>query len=186
MPNTYVCLTLITGHLFKVPEGVSDDAAVLTSDAFPAGFMAADMCSIEPGDTVVVWGAGGVGQMAIQSAWLLGAGRVIAIDRFTNRLAKARQYAKAETLNYEEVDILEALKEMTGGRGPDRCIDAVGMEAHTTGVEQYYDKALTLRMGQMFAQKYIPQLLDRVASGEADPSYVLTHKWGLDQSPEGY
>ena len=220
---------------FRVPEGVSNEAAVFTSDAFPTGFMAADMCGIEQGDTVVVWGAGGVGQMAMQSAHLLGAERVIAIDRVADRLEKARTYAQAEVLNYEEVDVLEALREMTGGRGPDRCIDAVGMEAHTTGLEQYYDKvkqtlrlqtgrpavlrqaimacrkggtvsivgvygglidkfpmgaamnkALTLRMGQMFAQKYIPQLLETVASGKVDPAYMLTHQYALDQGPEGY
>ena len=126
---------------------MNDEAAVFTSDAFPTGFMAADMCGIEQGDTVVVWGAGGVGQMAMHSAYLLGAERVIAIDRIPDRLEKARTYANAEVLNYEEVDVLEALREMTGGRGPDRCIDAVGMEAHTTGIEQYYDKAKqTLRL----------------------------------------
>ncbi|KUG08901.1 zinc-dependent alcohol dehydrogenase [Solirubrum puertoriconensis] len=124
---------------FIIPEGVPDESAVFCSDAFPTGFMAADMCGIEPGDIVAVWGAGGVGQMAMHSAYLLGASRVIAIDRFPERLAMARKYARAEVLNYEEVDVLEALKEMTGGRGPDRCIDAVGMEAHTPGMEHYYD-----------------------------------------------
>ncbi|WP_046245544.1 zinc-dependent alcohol dehydrogenase [Hymenobacter terrenus] len=125
--------------MFKIPEGVKDEAALFVSDAFPTGFMAADMADIAPGDVVAVWGCGGVGQMAIRSAFLLGASRVIAIDRFPERLAMARTHGRAETLNYEEVDILEALKEMTGGRGPDRCIDAVGMEAHTPGLEHYYD-----------------------------------------------
>lgn len=126
---------------FKVPDGVSNESALFTSDAFPTGYMAADFAGIEPGDTVVVWGCGGVGLMAMHSAWLLGAGRVIAIDQYPYRLEQARTRAKAEVLNFKEVDVLEALKEMTGGRGPDRCIDCVGMEADSTGVEKVYDYA---------------------------------------------
>ncbi|UOQ70100.1 zinc-dependent alcohol dehydrogenase [Hymenobacter cellulosilyticus] len=135
----YIRVPFAENGCFIIPDGVRDESALFCSDAFPTGFMAADMCGIEPGDIVAVWGAGGVGQMAMHSAYLLGASRVIAIDRFPERLAMARTYARAETLNYEEVDILEALKEMTGGRGPDRCIDAVGMEAHSPGAEHYYD-----------------------------------------------
>ncbi|PRY07375.1 threonine dehydrogenase-like Zn-dependent dehydrogenase [Pontibacter ummariensis] len=231
----YIRVPFADQGAFKVPEGLPDESLVFVSDAFPTGFMAADMCGIEPGDTVAVWGCGGVGQMAIRSAYLLGAGRVIAIDRFEDRLQTAKEQGKAEVLNYEKVDVLEALKEMTGGRGPDRCIDAVGLEAHTTGVEEYYDKvkqtlrietgrpavlrqaimacrkggtlsivgvygglldkfpmgpamnkALTFRMGQQHGQRYIPELLDIVAQGKVDPSYILTHKWTLDQGPEGY
>ena len=88
------------------------------------------MCNIQPGDTIAVWGCGPVGQFAIQSAFLLGAERVIAIDRFPYRLRMAREKCGAETINYEEANVLETLREMTGGRGPDACIDAVGMEAH--------------------------------------------------------
>lgn len=117
-------------NCFVVPEGVTDEQAVFVSDAAPTGFFGADMADIEPGDIVAVWGCGGVGQMAIRSAYLLGASRVIAIDRFPDRLAMAAEKGGAEVLNYEEVDIHEALVEMTGGRGPDRCIDCVGMEAH--------------------------------------------------------
>jgi len=135
----YIRVPFADKGMVKVPEGVRDEAALFVSDAFPTGFMAADMCDITPGDVVAVWGCGGVGQMAIRSAYLLGASRVIAIDRFPERLAMARNQGKAETLNYEEVDILEALKEMTGGRGPDRCIDAVGMEADASGPEYAYD-----------------------------------------------
>src|SRR5690606_36016897 len=114
---------------------------------FPTGYMAADMCDIVPGHVVAIWGCGGVGQMAIRSAWLLGAERVIAIDRIPERLAMAKSAGQAEVINYEETDVLAALKEMTAGRGPDCCIDAVGMEAHTTGVEQYYDRVKqTLRL----------------------------------------
>jgi len=103
--------------------------------------MGAEMCGIEPGDTVAVWGCGPVGQFAIASAYLLGAERVIAIDRFQYRLDMAREHSGAETINYEEIDsILEALKELTGGRGPDACIDAVGMESHAPGVKFAYDR----------------------------------------------
>jgi threonine dehydrogenase-like Zn-dependent dehydrogenase len=114
----------------KVPPGLSDEQVLFLSDIFPTGYMAAENCRIQPGDVVAVWGCGPVGLFAIVSAWLFGAERVIAIDRFPERLRKAEQYGKATTLNYEEVDVIEELKEMTGGRGPDSCIDAVGMEAH--------------------------------------------------------
>ncbi|HEX7967476.1 MAG TPA: zinc-dependent alcohol dehydrogenase [Stellaceae bacterium] len=123
----------------KIPNGLSDDQVLFLSDIFPTGYMAAENCDIEPGDVIAVWGCGPVGQFAIKSAFLLGAERVIAIDRFAYRLRMAREEGGAETLNYEEVDDLyEALKEMTGGRGPDACIDAVGMEAH--GTEYAYDR----------------------------------------------
>ena len=125
---------------FVVPDGVTDEQAVFISDAGPTGYMGADFCSIQPGDTVAVWGAGGVGLMAMQSAFLLGAERVIAIDRLPERLQMARDHAKAEVLDYTKVDVLEALKEMTGGRGPDACIEAVGMEAHGPGIEYAYDR----------------------------------------------
>lgn len=135
----YIRVPYAEHGVFKLPEGVKNESGLFVSDAFPTGFMGADMCGIEPGDVVAVWGAGAVGLMAMQSAYLLGAGRVIAIDELPDRLERARTFAKAETLNFKEVDVLEALKEMTGGRGPDRCIDAVGMEANTTGFEHYYD-----------------------------------------------
>ena len=125
---------------FKVPEDLTDDQVLFLSDIFPTGYMAAENCDIQPGDTVAVWGCGPVAQFAIKSAYLLGAERVIAIDRFEYRLRMAREKAGAETLNYEETDILEALKEMTGGRGPDACIDAVGMEAHGEGLPGAYDR----------------------------------------------
>jgi threonine dehydrogenase-like Zn-dependent dehydrogenase len=124
----------------KVPEELSDDKVLFLSDIFPTGYMGAEMCNIQPGDTIAVWGCGPVGQFAIKSAYLLGAERVIAIDRFPDRLSMAKNKAGAETLNYEEVNIYEALKEMTGGRGPDSCIDAVGMEAHAPGLEYVYDR----------------------------------------------
>jgi len=108
------------------------------TDIFPTGYMAAENCDIQPNEVVAVWGCGPVGQFAIRSALMLGAERVIAIDRIPERLALAAA-AGAEIINYEEMDAGVALKEMTGGRGPDCCIDAVGMEAHGTGVMALYD-----------------------------------------------
>jgi threonine dehydrogenase-like Zn-dependent dehydrogenase len=124
----------------KIPDGLSDEQVLFLSDIFPTGYMAAENCDIEPGDTVAVWGCGPVGQFAIKSAYLLGAERVIAIDRVPERLRMAREEGGAEILNYEEVDVYDTLMEMTGGRGPDACIDAVGMEAHGPGVEYAYDR----------------------------------------------
>jgi threonine dehydrogenase-like Zn-dependent dehydrogenase len=104
--------------------------------------MGADFCALKGGETVAVWGCGGVGLMAQRSAYLLGAGRVIAIDRFPERLRMAHEHVGSETINYTEVEsVTDTLKEMTGGRGPDACIDAVGMEAHGTGVGYAYDRA---------------------------------------------
>ncbi len=218
-----------------VPEGIADEKILPLSDAFPTGYMGADLCDIQPGDIVAVWGAGPVGQFAMISAYMLGAERVIAIDRIPERLELAKTFANAEIINYEEIDAGEALKEMTGGRGPDCCIDAVGLEAHGMGVEGLYDRAkqlvrletdrpnvirqmivscrkggtvsimgvysgfidkvpmgaafnkgLTLKMGQMFGQKYMPMLVDRVANGEVDPSRVFTHTLSLEETKRGY
>jgi len=124
----------------KIPQGVPDDRVLFLSDIFPTAYMGAELCDIEPGDVVAIWGAGPVGQLAIKSAYLLGAGRVIAIDRLEYRLQMAREKAGAETLNYEEVSVLEALEEMTGGRGPDACIDCVGLEAHGHLLPYTYDR----------------------------------------------
>lgn len=137
----YVRVPFADFGALKVPEGVPDEKLLPISDAFPTGYMGADLCGIQPGDIVAVWGCGPVGQFAMRSAYMLGAERVIGIDRFVERLQLARDFAKAETINYEQVDAGEALKEMTGGRGPDCCIDAVGLEAHGLGVEEVYDKA---------------------------------------------
>jgi threonine dehydrogenase-like Zn-dependent dehydrogenase len=130
----------------KIPDAVSDEQVLFLSDIFPTGYMAAEACNIQPGDTVAVWGCGPVGQFAIKSAYLLGAERVIAIDRFPYRLRMARDKGGADTLNYEEVDVRDALKDMTGGRGPDSCIDAVGMEGHAPGVVGMYDRAKQVMM----------------------------------------
>lgn len=125
----------------KVNDSLTDDQILFLSDIFPTGYMAAENCQIQPGDTVAVWGCGPVGQFAIKSAYMLGAERVIAIDRLPERLRMAREHGRAEILNYEDVNLLEALTEMTGGRGPDACIDAVGMEAHVSStLDSMYDR----------------------------------------------
>jgi threonine dehydrogenase-like Zn-dependent dehydrogenase len=125
----------------KVPDGLDDEKVLFLSDIFPTGYMAAENCQIQPGDTVAIWGCGPVGQLAIQSAWMLGAQRVIAIDRFPERLLLARTWGRAETIDYEEVDsVLDVLNDMTGGFGPDACLDAVGMEAHGTTIDAKIDK----------------------------------------------
>ena len=219
----------------KVPHGLSDEQALFISDAFPTGFMGADLCNLQPGDTVAVWGCGAVGLFAMKSAWLLGAGRVIAIDRLPERLAMARNHCQAEVLDYTKVNVVEALKELTGGQGPDACIDAVGMEAHEVGYEGVYDrvkqavrleterpyvlreaiqacrkggivsimgvygavldkfpmgaamnKGLTLRMGQMHAQRYLDRLIGHAERGEVDPSFVVSHRMALDEAPKAY
>jgi threonine dehydrogenase-like Zn-dependent dehydrogenase len=124
----------------KLPEGVPDEQALFLSDIFPTGYMAAENAQIEPGSTVAVWGCGPVGQFAIRSAFMFGAGRVVAIDRFDDRLEMARR-GGAETINYEaSTDVVDALKDVTFGRGPDSCIDAVGAEAHGTGPWYWYDR----------------------------------------------
>jgi threonine dehydrogenase-like Zn-dependent dehydrogenase len=125
--------------LFKIPEGLTDEQVLFLTDIFPTGYMAAENCNIKPGDTVAIWGCGPVGQFAIRSALMLGAERVIAIDRVPERLQMAKA-GGAEMLNYEDVEVGEALKEMTGGQGPDSVMDAVGMEAHGMGLEGMYDK----------------------------------------------
>ncbi|HMC73590.1 MAG TPA: zinc-dependent alcohol dehydrogenase [Terriglobales bacterium] len=125
----------------KVPEGIPDDKVIFLSDIFPTGYFGAVNCNIQQGDTVAIWGCGPVGQFAIRSAFLLGAERVIAIDRFPYRLKMAKD-GGAEIINYEEVDdVVQALKDMTGNIGPDSCMDAVGMEAHGTNLLYFVDKA---------------------------------------------
>ena len=125
----------------RIDDDLTDEQVLFLSDILPTGWMGAEMCDITPGDTVAVWGAGPVGQFAAASARLLGAERVIVIDRFPYRLRIAADGSGAETIDYEETDVLDALREMTAGRGPDACIDAVGMEAHhPTGVIHAYDR----------------------------------------------
>jgi threonine dehydrogenase-like Zn-dependent dehydrogenase len=223
------------GHI-KVPEDLTDEQVLFLSDIFPTGYMAAENAEIEPGDTVAIWGCGPVGQMAIQSAWMLGAGRVIAIDNVPERLEMARTKGRAETINFDEVSSYEALLEMTGGRGPDRCIDAVGTEAHADSsldavvdnvkktlrvgsdrphvlreaimvcrkggtismpgvyigfldkvpMGAFMNKGLTLKTGQTHTHRYLAPLLEKVVQGKIDPSFVITHRAGLEEGPELY
>ena len=220
----------------KIPDELPDEKVLFLSDIFPTGWMAAENCQMEEGDTIAVWGCGPVAQFAIQSAWMLGAGRVIAIDRVPERLAMAREAGNAETIDFDNEDVYERLMEMTEGRGPDRCIDAVGCEAHATGsadavidkvktsvmlgtdrahvlrqaiycarkggtisIPGVYvgfpdklpmgaamNKGLTFKMGQTHVQRYMKPLLARIENGEIDPSFVITHKVGLQQAPEMY
>ncbi len=219
---------------FKVPEGLTDEQVLFLGDIFPTGYMAAENCDIVPGDIVGVWGCGPVGLFAIKSAYMLGASQVIAIDRFPERLEKARAWG-ATAINYEETDLLETLKSLTHGHGPDSCIDAVGMEAHGAGLDSWYDrvkqavklesdrptafrqiiqacrkggtisvpgvyggfidkvplgaafnKGLTIRFGQTHVHRYMQSLLERIQSGEIDPSFVISHRMRLDDAPRGY
>jgi threonine dehydrogenase-like Zn-dependent dehydrogenase len=220
----------------KVPRELSDEQVLFLSDILPTGYMAAENCGIEPGDTIAVWGCGPVGQFAIASALLLGAERVIAIDRFPERLRLAATKLGAVPVDYTEENVLEALKDLTGGRGPDACIDAVGMEAHahhnmahaydrvkqammletdrpaalreaimacrsggTISVAGVYgglvdkfpagtlmNRSLTLRTGQTHVQRYMRPLLERIAKGDIDPSFVITHRMKLDEAPDAY
>ncbi|HEY0759671.1 MAG TPA: zinc-binding dehydrogenase, partial [Acidisarcina sp.] len=132
----------------KVPDSLPDDKVLFLSDIFPTGYMGAENCNIREGDTVAIWGCGPVGQFAIRSAQMLGAGRVIAIDKVPERLAMARE-SGAETLNADEVDVLDALNELTGNQGPDSCMDAVGMEASGHGLMFAVDRAKQMARVQM-------------------------------------
>ena len=219
----------------KIESDLPDEKVLFLSDIFPTAYMGAEMCEIKPGDVVAVWGAGPVGLLAMASAYLLGAEQVIGIDRFEYRLDMARQQTGTMTINYEEVDVQAALLDLTAGRGPDACIDAVGMEAHSDFAPlQLYDRvkqaarletdrgpalrqailacrsggtvsvigvygglmdkfpvgswmnrSITLRTGQCHVQRYTRPLLDRIESGEIDPSFVITHRMPLEQAPAG-
>jgi threonine dehydrogenase-like Zn-dependent dehydrogenase len=150
----YVRVPFADVGALKIESGLSDDQVLFLSDIFPTGYMAAEACDIKPGDTIAVWGCGPVGQFAVASAYMLGAERVIGIDRFPERLRMARDKAGAQAINYEEADVLEALREITGGRGPDACIDAAGMESHAPGLVGAYDKvkqSLMLETGRPIA-----------------------------------
>jgi len=180
-----------------IESGLDDDKVLFLSDIFPTGYMAAENADIEPGDTVAVWGCGPVGQFCIQSCWMLNAGRVIAIDRVPERLALAASQGRCETINFDNEDVHDRLMEMTNGRGPDRCIDAVGTEAHGMGsidavvdkvkqsVKLGTDRAHVLRQAIMCCRKggtisipgvYIG-LLDKIPFGAA-MNKGLTMKMG--------
>jgi threonine dehydrogenase-like Zn-dependent dehydrogenase len=230
----YVRVPFADVGCLRIDGDLSDEAVLFLTDAFPTGYMAAENCSIGRGDVIAVWGCGPVGQFAIRSAYLLGAEKVIAIDNVPERLRMAAA-GGAEVLNYDQVDVLAMLREMTGGRGPDACIDAVGMEAQGHGAVAAYDrvkhalklqtdrptalreallacrkggvvslpgvyggvldkvplgaafaKGLTLRMGQTHVHRYLRPLLERVRNNEIDPSFVVTHRFQLDDAPAAY
>ncbi|ACY96864.1 zinc-dependent alcohol dehydrogenase [Thermomonospora curvata] len=135
----YVRVPFADYGAFPVPDEVDDISALFVSDSAPTGWMGAHLGGVKPGDVVAVWGCGAVGQMAACAAALLGADRVIAIDRHPERLAMAAEHAGAETIDYTATDVCAELRERTGGRGPDVCIEAAGMQAQASGLERFYD-----------------------------------------------
>jgi threonine dehydrogenase-like Zn-dependent dehydrogenase len=167
----------------KVPSHLADEQVLFLSDIFPTGYMAAENCNIQPGDTVAVFGCGPVGQFAIRSAYLLGAELVIGIDRYPDRLRMAEQ-AKALTLNYEEVDVFEALRAMTAGRGPDSCIDAVGLEAYGHTVDALYDR---VKAGLFLATDRLHALRQAITSCRKGGTVSIPGVYGglLDKVPLG-
>ncbi|CAN5275003.1 zinc-dependent alcohol dehydrogenase [soil metagenome] len=169
----------------KVDDDLTDDQVLFLTDVLPTGYMSADMCGIEPGDVVAVWGAGPVGQFAVASAYLLGASKVISIDRVPERLAMANEHWGAHPLNYEETTVLEELRELTAGRGPDHCIDAVGMEAHTdlTAVH-VYDKAKQLTKLQTERPQALREAILSVRNG-GTVSIVGVYGGFMDKFPIG-
>jgi threonine dehydrogenase-like Zn-dependent dehydrogenase len=150
----------------KIESGLPDEKVLFLSDIFPTGYMAAENAQIQPGDTVAVWGCGPVGQFAIASAFMLGAARVIAIDRFEERLELARSLG-AITVDYseEDVSVLTALKDLTGGIGPDACIDAVGLEAHSTELQGVYDVVKTALLLETDRPAVLRQAIQAVRKG---------------------
>ncbi|MGE3975420.1 MAG: zinc-dependent alcohol dehydrogenase [Bdellovibrionales bacterium] len=231
----YIRVPFVDVNSLVVPAGLKDEQVLFLSDIFPTGYMAAENCNIKRGDTVAIWGAGPVGQMAIRSAFLLGAERVISIDHYPGRL-KMSERSGAEVINFEDVDaIFDELKYRTGGMGPDSCIDAVGLEAHGNTLPAAVDRAkaamflatdrpnalrqaiqackkggtvsipgvyggfldkvpfgaafgkgLTFKMGQTHTQKYMKPLLKRIEDGQIDPSFVITHRIKIDETPQAY
>jgi threonine dehydrogenase-like Zn-dependent dehydrogenase len=219
----------------KVPEELSDEQVLFLGDIFPTGWQAAVQADIQPTDTVAIWGAGPVGQMTIRSAILLGAKQVVCIDSVSERLEMARA-GGAITIDNAQESVVERLNELTGGKGPEKCIDAVGMEAHSSrALEQAYDrvkqavmlesdrpsvlremiyvcrpagtlsipgvygglvdkmpmgalmnKGLTVRTGQTHVNRWTDDLVKRIADGQIDPSFVITHRAGLEQGPDMY
>jgi threonine dehydrogenase-like Zn-dependent dehydrogenase len=139
----YVRVPFADVGALKIPDGMPDEKVLFLGDIFPTAYMGAEFADIKPGDTVAIWGAGPVGLLAAASAKLMGAERIISIDRFDYRLRMARERAGAtDTIDYEQVSVAEALREMTGGRGPDSCIDAVGMEAHSNDLQWAFDRPM--------------------------------------------
>jgi len=167
-----------------IPDGLTDEQVLFLSDILPTGWEAAERGEIQQGDTVAVWGCGPVGQFCIQSAILQGAGRVIAIDRFPVRLQLAAQ-AGADVINYEETkDLVEVLKELTGGRGPDVCIDAVGMEAHGHSLDYYYDRVMTATKMELDRANVLRQVIQACGKG-GRVSVIGVYAGFIDKFPFG-
>jgi threonine dehydrogenase-like Zn-dependent dehydrogenase len=166
-------------------DGLTDDHVLFLSDILPTGYMAAEMCDIKPGDVIAVWGAGPVGQFAMASARLLGAERIIAIDRFDSRLRMAAEHNGAEIIDYDKTDVSQALRDMTAGRGPDACIDAVGMEAHHGSLPfQLYDKAKQLARLETERPHALRQAIMNCRNG-GTVSVVGVYGGFLDKFPMG-
>ena len=216
----------------KVPEGMTDEQVLFLSDIFPTAYQAAEHCEITPEDTILVLGCGPVGLLAIRSALMLGAKRVIAVDTVPERLALAKK-SGAEVIDFNAAAIQEQVLELTHGKGPDAVIEAVGMESHgspetllekaenlissmerpfglndaiiacrpsgivslagvfvgpVAGVNMgaYVNKGLTMKTGQTNVQRYLEPLMKRIVDGEIDPSFIITHRGGLEDGPELY
>jgi threonine dehydrogenase-like Zn-dependent dehydrogenase len=233
----YVRVPFASVGPIKIENDLPDEKVLFLADIYPTGYMGAENANIQPGDTVAVWGCGPVGLFAIASAYMLGAERVIAIDRFPERLKLAREYCGATTIDYTDNDvvIVEALRDLTGGIGPDSCIDAVGMEAHSNTLVGMYDKvkqavmletdrpfvlrqalqairkggtlsipgvyggaldkvnfgaafgkAVHMAMGQTHMHKYLKPLLKSVEDGKIDPSFLISHRVGIEEVPKMY
>jgi threonine dehydrogenase-like Zn-dependent dehydrogenase len=172
------------GMLKIEDDSLPDESVLFLSDIFPTGYMGADLCGIKGGETIAVWGCGPVGQFAMASAYLLGAERVIGIDRLEYRLEMAREKAGAETLNYERVDVHDALREMTGGRGPDHCIDAVGLEAHSHTPIYAYDRAKQAMMLETDRPIALRQAIMACRSG-GTVSVIGVYSGLIDKFPMG-
>jgi len=220
---------------FVIPDqSIEDEKVLFLTDILPTGWMAAENAGIEPGDTVAIWGCGPVGLFAVQSCFLMGAERVIAIDHFPRRLELARQFG-AEVIDFEQTKVWEALEDMTGGVGPDATIDCVGLEAHGAFADNVWDqikvstfmgtdrahvirqaimatrrggrvsvpgvyggfvdkfplgalmeKGLTLRTGQTHVQRYTRPLYEAIADGRIDSTFLISHRLGLEDAPDGY
>ncbi len=221
----------------KIENDLPDEKVLFLTDIFPTGYMGAENGNIQPGDNVAVWGAGPVGLFAAASAYMFGANNVIVIDRFPERLRLAREYCGATTIDYSEDDVtvVEALRDLTGGIGPDVCIDAVGMEAHSNTFVGMYDKVkqalmletdrpfvlrqafqairkggtlsipgvyggvldkvnfgaafgkgIKMAMGQTHMHKYLRPLLQRIENKEIDPSFLISHRIGIEEAGDMY
>jgi threonine dehydrogenase-like Zn-dependent dehydrogenase len=178
----------------KVPDSLDDEQVLFLSDIFPTGYMAAEACNIQPGDTIAVWGCGPVGQFAIKSAYLLGAERVIAIDRFPYRLDWARERAGADTINYAEVDVFEtdrpvALRQAILSCRSGGTVSVAGV--YSGFIDKFpmgaiVNRSLTIKSGQTHVHRYMQPLLNRIERGDIDPSFVISHRMRLDDAPEMY